>query len=140
MTKITDMEFLVSNSGIFIILRNFAISQIWGCWFQIKWYYFQIPAQKYINEAFLVQNLKIFIFASNLTSRQIPKRWLQIWQEYFQIPAPKYRNLAFLFPNFKDFYFLPQTCNKANSRVLIANMTMTFRNCRPKHPNNTFRT
>ena len=35
---------------------------------------------------------------------------------------------------------MPQTCNKENSRALIANMTMAFRNCRPKRPNNTFRT
>ena len=34
-----------------------------------------------------------------------------------------------------DFYFCTKLCSKANSRVLILNMTMVFQNCCPKHPN-----
>ena len=36
-------------------------------------------------------------------------------------------------PKFKDFYFSHQAL-----RALIANMTMVFQNCCPKHPNEAF--
>ena len=41
-------------------------------------------------------------------------------------------------PKFKDCYFCTKLFNNANSRALIANMTMTFQNCHPKHSNKAF--
>ena len=38
---------------------------------KFKGAYFQIPAQKYINQAFLVLNLGIFVFSWNFENRQI---------------------------------------------------------------------
>ena len=44
----------------------------------------------------------------------------------------------YFWSQFKDFYFSTKYCNKANSRVLISNMTIGFQNCCPKHPNKAF--
>ena len=96
---------MIPNLDNFVFSQNFAVSQIRGCWFQIWQYHFQIPAQKYPNQAFLVPNLRIYIFAPNFAARQIERRWFQIWQQYFQIPAPKYKNLAILVPNLRIFNF-----------------------------------
>ena len=57
---------MVPNLGIFIFLQNFAIRPIRGCWFQMWQFCFQIPVQKYPNQAFMVQNLRIFTFALNI--------------------------------------------------------------------------
>ena len=44
--KYHNKTFLVPNCGIFIVLRNVSLRQIWEGWFQILQYYFQIPAPK----------------------------------------------------------------------------------------------
>ena len=67
--KYPNKAFLVPNLGIFaffhdtifVFVPNFAIRQIRGRRFRIWQYYFQIPHQKYANQAFLVPNLRIFI-------------------------------------------------------------------------------
>ena len=123
---------MVPNLGIFVFLRNFEIRQIRWSWFKIWQYNFQLPVQKYPNQVFLVPNLRIFTFAPNFAARQIWGRWFQIWQQYFQVPVPNF------FPNLRIFIFCTKLCNKANSRVLISNMTMVFQNCCPKHPNKVF--
>ena len=73
-------HFLVPNLGILIFSRNFASRHIWGCWFQMWQYYFQISFQKYSNKAYLVPNLRVFILEPNFTTRQIRGHWFQIWQ------------------------------------------------------------
>ena len=45
--KHKSKAFLLTNLGIFVFPRNFAIRQIRGCRFQIWEHCFQNPAQKY---------------------------------------------------------------------------------------------
>ena len=98
MTKITDMEFLVSNSGIFIILRNFAISQIWGCWFQIKWYYFQIPAQKIHKWGIFGPEFKDFYFCVKRNVKKNSKTLASNMTRIFSNFSPKIRKSGIFGP------------------------------------------
>ena len=124
--KYSNKTFLVPNLVIFCFLQNFGNRKIWGCWFQIWLYCFQIPIQKYPNQTFLVRNLRIFIFPPNFATRQVWRCCFQIWQ-YFQIPAPKYANLAFLVLNLGIFIF--------HSDYKYDNILSTFQ---PKDPNRAF--
>ena len=75
---ISNMTILFSNSSsVFFIPKSdifgpkfghfgLANTQIWGCWFQIWQYCFQMPAQKYPNNAFLVPNLGTFVESVDL--------------------------------------------------------------------------
>ena len=56
----------------------------------------------------------------------------------FSNSSLKTRKSANFGPKVKDFYFHTKLCNKANLRALIANVTMVFQNCCPKHPNKSF--
>ena len=116
------MALLVPNMGIFIISWYFAIRQIWGCWFQIWQYFFQVLAQKYSNHTFLF----FFCEICNQTNLRV------LISVFFQITAQKYLNKAFFDPKFKDFYFCTKLCNKKNSRTLIWNMTIIFSHSTPK--------
>ena len=101
-----NKAFLVQNLGISIHkFRHFPVRQIWGCWFQIWQYCFQIPAQKYPNKPFLVPNSGILIFSRNFTVYQIRGCWFQTWQYCFQISPQNYPNKAFLVPNLGIFVF-----------------------------------
>ena len=110
------------------------------CYFT-KFYYYnnskvlisnmKILFQKYPNKAFLVPNLGIFIISWCFAIKQIRRCWFQIWEQFFQIPAQKYPSKAFLVQNLMIF-FSTKLCNKANSRTLIWNMTITFSNFGPK--------
>ena len=57
-----DKEFLVPNLGNLVFLRNCAVTQTRGCWFQIWQYCFQIPVQKYPNKV-----ICILFFSRNFT-------------------------------------------------------------------------
>ena len=46
--------------------------------------------------------------------------------------------MTFLVPNLRIFICCMKLCSKANSRVLILNMTMDFQNWCPKHLNEAF--
>ena len=92
----------------FHFFTKFRIWQVWGCWYQIWQYSFQILAQKYRNKAFLVPNLGNFILPWNFGIRKIQGCWFQIWQYYYQIPVQKYPNQAILVPNLR-ILFLHQT-------------------------------
>ena len=89
----------------------------------------------------MVSNLRIFVFSLNFAIRQIwgcrfrktRRCWIQIWQHCLQIPAPKIPKSGIFGPQFKDFYFFIKLCDKANSRTLISNMTISFSNCSPKN-------
>ena len=103
--KIPKKSFLILNLSVFGFSQNFAISQNWGCEFQVSQYHFQIPAQKYSNKGFLVPNLGIFFFSQNFGIRRSRGCWLQIWQYMFQLPLPKYPNsgnlrIVIFAPNF----------------------------------------
>ena len=68
--KYPNKGFLIPNLRIFVFRPNFAIRQIWGCWFLIGQYCFHISPKKYPNQAFLVRNLGILVFWSNFANRQ----------------------------------------------------------------------
>ena len=61
---------MIANLRIFVFRRNFAIREMWGCWFLTRQYCFQISATKYPNQAILVRNLGISVFWSNFGNRQ----------------------------------------------------------------------
>ena len=109
------------NLVIFIFSRNFAIRQIWGCWFQTWHNYFQIPVKKYPNKPFLVPNLGISVSSRNLAIRKIRGCWFQIWQYSFAFICIQ---LVF--------------CISPNSRILISNITLVFQIYGPNYPNKAF--
>ena len=112
--KYPNKAFLVSNLGIFVSSRNFAITLIRRCWLQIWQYFFQIPAQKYPNHTFFVPNLDIFVFSRNLQLDNFASADFKYDSSFFQIPAQKYPNKAFLVRNFRIFIFSP---NFATSQI-----------------------
>ena len=105
--KYPNKSFWVPNLGTFVLSQNFAIRQIWGCWFQLWQCHFQIPVQKYWNFC-------TFIFSWNLAIRQIRGKF----EGNFR---PKYRNLTFVVRNLGIFNFCTKLSNKTNWRVLISN-------------------
>ena len=48
---------------------------------------------------------------------------------------PKDTQIRIFRPKIKDFYFWTKVCKKTNTRTLISNMLIVFRNCRSKHTN-----
>ena len=60
---------MVPNLGIFVFSRDFAVWQIWGCWFQIWQQFFKILALKYPNKTFscnLMREANIWIISCRL--------------------------------------------------------------------------
>ena len=97
--KNTQIRHLVLNLGSFVFSRNFPVTQILGCWFQIWQYCFQIPAPKYPSQAIFVTNLRIFIFCTKLSIKADSKALIANMTMFFQNCCPKYPNNIFLFPN-----------------------------------------
>ena len=96
---------MVPNLDIFAFLRNFAVRQIRGCWFQIWQYCFQMPAQKYQNKAFLFLEFWNFYFCTKLCSKTNSTTVIWIMTTLFSNSSPKIRKLGIFGSKFKDFYF-----------------------------------
>ena len=76
--KYPNMVFLVPNLEFFS--RNFAIRQIWGCWFQ-KWQkFFKNSSPKIPTWGFLGPKFGIFIISQYFAIRQIWGSSFKIWQ------------------------------------------------------------
>ena len=102
----------------FYFCMKFVFRKLWG-WFQIRQYFFQVPAQKHPNKAFLYLKLSILIFSLNVALRNAWGCWFQIWQYFFKIPSQKYPNEALLVLDLK-ISFSHQT------RVFISSVTIVF--------------
>ena len=106
--------------------------------------YFQIPSQKYTNQAFLDPNLGIFVFSRNFAIRQIRGADFiyenMVFKFQPEIPkqgifGAKFRHFrGFLGNFFSRFLFLHQTLqqDKFEDAVHISNMTKVFLNSTPK--------
>ena len=76
---------LVSKLGIFVFSRNFRFRE---CWFQIRQYCFQIPAQKYPKLGPKVRHLCFFTKCCNYTNSRvlISDMTLVFWNSSRKIP------------------------------------------------------
>ena len=98
----------------FYFAPNFAIRQIWGRWFQISKWLFQILAVKYPNDAFFVLNGSIFWFCMKLrilkNSRLLIRKMAIV---FFQIPFKSTQIQNFLW-KLNCFFFLSETLSELN--------------------------
>ena len=125
------MAFLVPGLGIFVFSRMFEIRQIWGCWFQIWQFRFQIAARKYLNKIFLGPN-RYFHFFLNFCSLTNWRMLISNMTIFFSNSIHKIPKEGNFDPKFLAFLFFPKFCSWTNSRVLISNMTIFFSNSRQK--------
>ena len=128
---------MVPNLGIFVFSRNFAIRQIWGCWFQ-KWHFLSNSRVKIPKWGISGPKFKDFHFYTELNNKTNSMTLTFNMAITFSYSSPKTQKLAFVVPKWRIFIFCIKLCYKANSRALIPNITMAFWNCCPKHPNKAF--
>ena len=117
--KISNMTILISDVnpkrlewGIFrlkfrhfwVFWENVVIRRNLGCWFHLSQYWFQVPAQKYANQAFLVPSLRISILSPTFATKLILGCCFQIWQ-WFLTLLLKTPKKAILVSNLRIFVF-----------------------------------
>ena len=125
--KFPNYTFLVPNLDIFVFSRNFAVRQIWRCWFQI-WQQFFFKFQPKITR------FKDFYFWTKLCNKTNSRTLIWNMKITFSNSIPKTRKLGVLGPKYKDLNFAP---NFAVWRPWLPIWQWLFRILVRKYPNKT---
>ena len=129
-------HFWSPNVRNFIFVPKIALTQIWGCWFQMRQQLFQNFSPKYQNKALRFQTEEFSFLHQSFQLGEFEGADFKCENSFFCFNFQfKFTQISIICPKFKNFYFRRKLCFWNNLRVLISNITMFFfSNSSPKMP------